>query len=497
MKKIFKYSLYTCFSFLIIMFIYILSISYTNVLYAASGTYTRQGDTVWLGTYPQTLATAAELEKMSTTPDENGYFKSGKDKFVKVNTLKLYNAYHNGKTDYVPFSDGSVPDPNSSYYFKIEPIKWRVLVDDEENNAVMLVSDQLLDAYYWLSSYEKSTVRDGWSAYDNTLEGVPEGTPANGWRYSEVRAFLNDVFYELAFKDVKDNIYLFSNTHTIDYRKDDPDTIVNDYVTIGNESDYNLAGNNYTPTDYAIVMGIHWQIDKNNCTYFVNEYPSMFPESDIRGFISSDHGQVLVIDKTHGLRPIIYAKRDTAKILATTKQKEANTSNGMLYGGIASAVIGLIIALPVMISTKAKYNKQKREEGTEYKLNKGEVIRLVPGLILTICGFVLIFLQISLFGGGFGGTKLKTGIYLQTDNYSGGGIQQVGQTAYRINSDGTFDYTDVYKGGGTIWSGHGTYKASGSTITFTWRGNPMVPDGYVGTAPIYSSTSFGNYKLIE
>ena len=95
---------------------------------------------------------------------------------------------------------------------------------------------------------------------------------------------------------------------------------------------------------------------------------------------------------------------------------------------------------------------------------------------------------------GVGGAKLKPGIYVQsTAPASGGGVVQVGVIAYRLNGDGTFDYTDAYGySGGTIWSGHGKWSQSGSTVTFVWDGNPMVPAGYTVRANVYEGgTAFG------
>ena len=99
------------------------------------------------------------------------------------------------------------------------------------------------------------------------------------------------------------------------------------------------------------------------------------------------------------------------------------------------------------------------------------------------------------------GIRLAPGVYVQQNQYSGGGVTQVGYCAYDLNEDGTFDYTDGYKGGSTIWSGHGTYTMNGKTITFVWKGNPMVQEGYTVTATIYDSTTFGTayekYKMTD
>ena len=450
-----------------------------------------------MGTYPQTKATDQEVAAMSATPDQDGYYTSGKDKFIKVTNAAPRHAYHNGDNDYLTFDDGSLPQEGATYYFKLEPIEWKVLVDDEDNDAVQLVSKKFLDTHVWLSQYEKAD--DGWYRYNNTLEGVPADTPANGWRYSEMRAWLNDDFYNFAFNsDEKEGIYLFGNTHFLYYDANDPDTTVYDYVAVGDQSDYDAAGNDGRPTDYTIVKGVGWQYNKDNCAYFVNADPGMFPQEDIKGYISGDHNQVLRISENHAVRPILYAKRSMARVLATSAQKEEKQSNLLLIFGIVITVLGAGAAIPMMVVTRARYKKLPPEQQNgKFPYKKHEVPLIAGGLVMLIGGLCMIFIPLAVSGGGLfggiGGGKLKPGIYVQSSGqYSGGGVVQVGVTAYRLNSDGTFDYTDGYNGGSTPWSGHGTYKFSGSSVTFVWQGNPMVPAGHTATASIYDGgKSFG------
>lgn len=193
------------------------------------------------------------------------------------------------------------------------------------------------------------------------------------------------------------------------------------------------------------------------------------------------------------MRPIIYVKRGDAKIIATSTQAEEKQQNALLITGIVFAVVGAGLALPIMIITSTKQKKVKKETGNDYKLSKFEVALLVPGLILLIGGCVMIGIHVALNGGigGLGGAKLEPGVYVQQGQFSGGGISQVGYTAYRLNADGTFDYTDSYDHNPIIWSGHGTWKQNGSNVTFVWDGNPMVPAGHTVTVPVKSSTSFG------
>ena len=459
---------------------------------AAKTTYTRQGDTVWFGYYPQTKATDEEVAKMSSSPDADGYYTSGNDKFVKVTSADPKEHSETADTTYIPFDDNSQPVVGATYYFKMEPIEWKVMVDDADNNAVKLVSKKYLDTHVWLTEFVKG---GSWWEYYNTLDGVPENTPANGWRYSEIRAWLNDGFLNTAFtEEEKKSIYVFANKNTIDYREDDETTVVNDYVAIGNRNDYDAAGTDGRPTDYAIVKGASWCYNKDHIYYWVNASFQNFGNDTVRLYRHDEHEKCNTVNIVEAVRPILYVKRGDAKILATSEQKEERSQNVMLIVGIVALVVGAGLALPIMVITSKKQKKSKKETGKDYKLKKGEAAMIAPGMLLLICGVVLIVLQFALFGGGFGGiggAKLQPGVYVQQGQYSGGGITQVGHTAYRLNSDGTFDYSDSYEN--NIWSGHGTWKQSGSTVTLVWHGNPMVAEGYTINATVYDGgNSFGS-----
>ena len=483
-------------AFLVVAFLCaIAGVSTAPIIASATNktTMTRQGDTVWFGYYPQTKATDEELAAMSATPDEDGYFTSGKDKFVKVASAQPQHAYHNGDNDYLTFDDGSLPAEGATYYFKLEPIEWKVMVDDEDNNAVKLVSKKFLDTHIWLSQFEKSVTRDSWAAYDNTLDGVPAETPANGWRYSEMRAWLNDGFLNTAFTEEEQNsIYVFANKNTIDYRKGDDTTIVNDYVAVGNGADYDAAGDDGRPTDYAIVKGVRWQYNKDNCAYYVNANAPLFPENDIKGYISGDHNQVLTIEGKHAVRPILYAKRGDAKILATATQKEKKQANFLLVFGVIVAVLGAGMAIPFMVITRARYKKLPAEQKNgKFPYKKHEVPLIAIGLVLLIGGILMVILPVAI-NGGFG-ARLTPGIYVQDFEIAPqGNIAPIGKSAYRLNGDGTYNYAAVYDGANTVWDIGGTWTQSGSTVTFVGKPIPLYPDGYTITATVYSGTSFGS-----
>ena len=456
-------------------------------------TMTRQGDVVWFGYYPQTKATDAELALMSATPDENGYYRSGASRFVKVTAADPKEHSETADTTYLPFDDGTQPVAGATYYFKVEPIEWKVMVDDADSNAVKLVSKKYIDTHVWLSQYAQG---DSWYEYNNTLDGVPEHTPANGWRYSEMRAFLNGSFYNPAFsEEERASIYLFANKNTIDYRSNDPDTVVNDYIAVGNRADYDAAGNDGRPTDYAIARGAMWCYNKDHVYYWVNDSFQGFGQDTVRLYRHDEHEKCARASSVEAIRPILYADRSDAKIIATSEQKEERQHNVMLIVGIAAAVTGAVAAIPVMVITSRRYKKLPPEQQKgKFPYKRHEVPMIAVGLFLLIGGLCLIFIPMAVNGGIGGGAKLQPGIYVQDfENEQYGNVVAIGKTAYRLNADGTYNYAAVYDGENSVWDVGGTWKQSGSTLTLTGKPNPMYPNGYTITATVYDGgKSFGN-----
>ena len=484
--------------FLCVSFMGIVS-SFTPTAYAANKTtYTRQGDTIWFGYYPQTKATADELTNMSATPDENGFFTSGKDKFVKVTNADPKEHSETADTTYIPFNDDSQPEPGATYYFKLEPIEWNVMVDDADKNAVKLVSRYYLDTHAWQTEH----VGD-----KNTKEGVPENTPANSWRYSEMRAWLNNGFLNFAFsEDEQKSILLFANIHTLDYRKNDSSTIVNDYVAVGDREDYDAAGNNGRPTDYTIAKGATWCYNKDHIYYYVNSTFPTFGNGYVRLYRHDEHEKVASVDYVEAVRPIIYVNRSDAKILATATQKEEKQNNLLLIFGIIAAVLGAGMAIPFMAITSARYKKLPPEQQKgKFPYKKHEVPLIAVGLVLLIGGLCMIFIPMAISGGGggIGGGKLQPGIYVQDYTQAKqGNVAQSGKIAYRLNADGTYNHAANYNGSATVWDAGGTWEQSGSTITLKGKSNPLYPSGYTITMTVYDGgNSFGTssqrYKKIS
>ncbi len=119
-------------------------------------------DCVKYGIYPQTRVSGEDLISALnalTTPEPNGWY--------------LYDGNYYAK---------KVKD--KIYWFKCEPITWDILFSD--NGTYSLVSTKLLDACRYYSSEDTRTV-DGKTIY-----------PSN-YKYSDIRTWLNEDFYNTAF----------------------------------------------------------------------------------------------------------------------------------------------------------------------------------------------------------------------------------------------------------------------------------------------------------
>lgn len=122
---------------------------------------------VHFGSYPQTLADPKAVHEMGDVADAQGYYTSAFDneRYAKVIARPYAATYTFANGDGI--SDGAV------YYFRVDPIAWRVLEMATKTEA-FLVANLVLD----------------FGAFDNQ---------ENDWIVSDLRDWLNQSFYETAF----------------------------------------------------------------------------------------------------------------------------------------------------------------------------------------------------------------------------------------------------------------------------------------------------------
>ena len=258
--------------------------------------YTRENNTIYFGTYPQTLVdenTKSELDKsyattLPTSGNANGwidyqYYKSGsvssfmwyKDVdedndgqydyrgvyFTDLRPAYYYDAAAEAKS-YVDDNGYSV---NTVYWFSYDLIEWTIL--KEENGKAFIVANLALD------SREEQAV----NGYNGTYDHNGGTGYANNYALSNIRIWLNNSFYNTFSEFEK----LLINTTLVDNSKETTaDTTANNKACENTEDNIFLLSyleattylktNNSRiayPTDYAKCQGIY--INSNHCPWML------------------------------------------------------------------------------------------------------------------------------------------------------------------------------------------------------------------------------------
>ena len=186
--------------------------------------YTRDGDNIYFGYWPQTCEkdenVITELNEMAGKPplprDKENPFNWESHEGTTYMWQKIL--IHNGTkylgvrmNDYRASGVYSLRSyimengyfTGEVYWFKYEPIKWRILTTS--GNSAFIMSDIALDSFS-IQPDRKSENRDGLYASYNNSTGVPDGTYANNWEYCFLRGWLNETFYNEVFNNLQKEI---------------------------------------------------------------------------------------------------------------------------------------------------------------------------------------------------------------------------------------------------------------------------------------------------
>ena len=161
--------------------------------------YYRDGNYIYFGEYPQSIKDDGVT--ITETQDSRGYYLGSDGNFyAKVVAKPDGSGYM--------FSTGVTVTDGETYYFMVEPIRWRILSTDGE--TALILCDSIIAHRAYQSSYKYNY---SYSSYCTTANGAPSGTYANNYEYSGVRAWLNSIFYETAFSELQRGIIV---TTTVD-----------------------------------------------------------------------------------------------------------------------------------------------------------------------------------------------------------------------------------------------------------------------------------------
>lgn len=195
---------------------------------AVGKTY-KVGDIVEFGSYPQSKVTDSSLVSALDGVSKNwvsyGYY-SGDGSFgtmVQGDWMEYADFTYNGtKYRAVTFSQyrpdftwktsddrsgqvlgDDVYTINNVYYFKYEPLKWRVL----DPSTGLVLSENIVDSQAYSSTIYSGTGSHGYTEYWNDSNHTHY---ANDYATSSIRAWLNDDFYNTAFSSTQKESILVS-----------------------------------------------------------------------------------------------------------------------------------------------------------------------------------------------------------------------------------------------------------------------------------------------
>lgn len=192
--------------------------------------YTREGNNIYFGHWPQTLErdenVIAKLNEVAGTipeytiytvlekPENWLYYENSKDIWyidVIYSGTKYRGFYMKefrpgvyGSLGYSYISANHYTN-HQVYWFKVEPIKWRILTTS--GNSAYIMSDIALDAFWLEPNRREAGFYNGeYGVFRGTKESDVDGTYANNWEYCFLRRWLNETFYNEVFNDLQKEI---------------------------------------------------------------------------------------------------------------------------------------------------------------------------------------------------------------------------------------------------------------------------------------------------
>ena len=291
------------------------------------------GDIVEFGSYPQSKVTdsslVSALNGVSKTWVSYGYYSSS----VQGDWMKYADFTYNGTkyravtfSQYRPYwtsyssssiytyQDDNGYTPNNVYYFKYEPLKWRVL----DPSTGFVLCESIIDSQAYSNTiYEYGTDENG-TAYWNDAEHTHY---ANDYATSSIRAWLNDDFYNTAFSSSQKASILTSELDNKAYSAScseyDSETTYDKIFLLSWSEMQNTAygfpaytGSSYARqakgTDYAKCQGL-WASSSNECSFQRLRSAGICSEyaCEVHGAGSLDYGYWCVHSTSNGVRPAL------------------------------------------------------------------------------------------------------------------------------------------------------------------------------------------------
>ena len=340
-----------------------------GLLPAASAVEYKAGDIVEFGRYPQTRetnttiinnlnkacnenmwkncgyysGTATDDDYTDTTPknDDYSYFGKMTDKTImqyaqlagyigiRIKSLRPYNTVlKDGLTQWSNQDENGYAQGNV-YWFKIEPLKWRVL-----NEEGMMICTSVIDSQPF---NEIVYGADTWYSEDGaynpgfwTNSGHSDAYVATNFINSTLRTWLNNFFYNLAFNDTEKaklstSVHYYTTNYTVnknevfwlDYSNSAYDSrsfLRSDKVVLPTYDEISQLGTQSrygVPTDYAKCQGLYMQGSYGRywlCNGYDNPKRGTVKLVQANGNISGGDAMTLAWSTSVGIRPVVQMK---------------------------------------------------------------------------------------------------------------------------------------------------------------------------------------------
>ncbi len=285
------------------------------------------GGYILFGYYPQTVK-ASDVTIVSTEPEANGYYLGSDGEYYMQATAKVNSDDEN----YAHFKDNTQIIKGDSYYFKVEPLLWRILTENyNDTGNALIVCDTIVDMVPYRSNIANSgddycaANEDGTILIDETAtpgQGVNENYQvyANNYEYSEIRAYLNNDFYNRAFTAEEQALIM---TTAVD---NSFESIFGSYADESGFTSETFNCECRNTQDKVFLLSLS---DVNNAEYgFKNSYADVYGGATTantfdtaRAYYTSDYsramGVMTVTDSTLESAPDAMPKEDFSKYLGS------------------------------------------------------------------------------------------------------------------------------------------------------------------------------------
>ena len=306
------------------------------------------GDTVTLGSYPQSEVTDTALKSALTSragstsgwTSYNYYISGAQSDYMKYTDVEYGGAKYRGVyfTQYRPYrtvdsssTDNSYQDDNgyntfTVYWFKYEPMKWQVLSFDKTTGNAVVLSKDIIDSQQYYNNLKNRTI-GGVTVYSNNYE------------HSDIRAWLNGTFYDGAFTASEKNAIiattLDNSAYSEEYSQYDSNSTTDKVWLLSYSEAQNTAygfTSNTSSTEsrqakgsaYALCQGL-WKHSSNGCSYWrlrsAGDYYRSACFVDYDGYVDGDYG---VSRTSRGVRPALKINL-TSEIFSSEKYNVGDT----------------------------------------------------------------------------------------------------------------------------------------------------------------------------